>query len=73
MFKAATSFGYDSIPPIDLPGAVASYFRRRRRSRKTSRLGLLIDRQENVRASALQDALVAAAVGNGGIEMTRTS
>jgi len=29
--------------------------------------------QENVRASALQDALVAAAVGNGGIEMTRTS
>jgi hypothetical protein len=26
--------------------------------------------QENVRATALQDALVAAAVGNGGVEMT---
>jgi len=61
---------HDSIPPIDLrePSQVTPDGGVVRA--KHPRLGLLIDRQENVRASALQDALVAAAVGNGGIEMT---
>ena len=71
MFKAATSFGYDSIPPIDLPGAVASYFPTAASfAQNIPGLAYSSIGQENVRASALQDALVAAAVGNGGIEMT---
>ncbi len=71
MFKAATSFGYDSVPPIDLPGAVASYFPTAA-SFANNIPGLAYSSigQENVRASALQDALVAAAVGNGGVMMT---
>jgi peptidoglycan glycosyltransferase len=71
MFKAATSFGYDSIPPIDLPNAVSSYFPTAA-SFANNIPGLAYSSigQENVRASALQDALVAAAVANGGKEMT---
>ena len=71
MFKAATSFGYDSTPPLDLPGTVSSYFPTAASFKDNlpflaySSIG-----QGNVRASALQDALVAAAVGNGGMEMT---
>ena len=35
MFKAATSFGYDAIPPLDLPGTHRVTSRRRHRSRTT--------------------------------------
>ncbi|MEO9180161.1 MAG: penicillin-binding transpeptidase domain-containing protein, partial [Acidimicrobiales bacterium] len=75
MYNAATSFGYDSVPPLDLPvtagGAVASYFPPEK-SFSNNLAGLMYSAigQENVRASALQDALVAAAIGNGGVEMT---
>jgi len=71
MFKAATSFGYDSIPPLDLPGTEPSYFPTAA-SFANNIPGLAYSSigQENVRASALQGALVAAAVGNDGIEMT---
>jgi peptidoglycan glycosyltransferase len=75
MFKAATSFGYNSVPPIDLPttagGAVASYFPSAGSfSNDLPGLAYSSIGQKNVRASALQDALVAATVGNNGIEMT---
>ena len=75
MFKAATSFGFNSIPPIDLPttagGAVASYFPSAGSfSNDLPALAYSSIGQKNVRASALQDALVAAAIGNGGVEMT---
>ncbi len=71
MFKAATSFGYDSIPPLDLPGTAASYFPTAASFKNNiPGLGYSSIGQENVRATALQDALVAAAVGNGGVEMT---
>jgi penicillin-binding protein A len=71
MFKAATSYGYDSVPPLDLPGTVSSYFPTAA-SFANNIPGLAYSSigQENVRATALQDALVAAAVGNGGVEMT---
>jgi peptidoglycan glycosyltransferase len=71
MFKAATSFGYDSTPPLDLPGTVSSYFPTAA-SFANNIPGLAYSSigQENVRSSALQDALVAAAVGNGGVLMT---
>lgn len=71
MFKAATSFGFDAVPPIDLPGTVASYFPTAASfANNIPGLGYSSIGQENVRATALQDALVAAAVGNGGVMMT---
>lgn len=71
MFKAATSFGYDATPPLDLPNTAASYFPTAASfSNNIPGLAYSAIGQENVRASALQDALVAAAVGNGGVEMT---
>jgi len=71
MFKAATSFGYNSTPPLDLPNTASSYFPTAA-SFANNIPGLAYSSigQENVRSSALQDALVAAAVGNGGVEMT---
>ncbi len=75
MYNAAVSFGYDQVPPLDLPatagGAVASYFPPEK-SFPNNLAGLMYSAigQENVRASALQDALIAAAIGNGGVEMT---
>jgi penicillin-binding protein A len=71
MFKAATSFGYDAIPPLDLPGTVSSYFPTAATfANNIPFLAYSSIGQGNVRATALQDALVAAAVGNGGVEMT---
>jgi penicillin-binding protein A len=71
MFKAATSFGYDSTPPIDLPGTAASYFPTAASfANNLPFLAYSSIGQGNVRATALQDALVAAAIGNDGVEMT---
>ena len=71
MFKAATSFGYDSVPPLDLPGTQASYFPTAASfANNIPGLAYSAIGQENVRSTALQDALVAAAVGNGGVMMT---
>jgi len=71
MTKTADSFGYNQIPPIDLPGAVASYFPPA--SYFTNHLPQLAYSaigQENVQTSALMNALVAGAVANGGVMMT---
>jgi peptidoglycan glycosyltransferase len=68
---AADSFGYDEVPPIDLPGAVASnfppasFFTFNLPGVAYSAIG-----QQDVRTTALQNALVAAAVGNYGVMMT---
>lgn len=71
MFKAATSFGYDAVPPLDLPGTVTSYFPTAASfANNIPGLAYSAIGQENVRSTALQDALVAAAVGNGGVMMT---
>jgi len=69
--KMADSFGYNQVPPIDVPGAVASnfpaasYFTNHLPQLAYSAIG-----QENVQTSALMNALVAGAVGNGGVMMT---
>jgi penicillin-binding protein A len=66
----ATQFGYNQIPPLDLPGGVpshfppVSYFRNADPFLAYSAIG-----QDNVRGTALQNALVAAAIANGGKEM----
>ena len=71
MFKAATSFGYDAVPPLDLPGTVSSYFPTAASfANNIPGLAYSAIGQENVRSTALQDALVAAAIGNGGVMMT---
>jgi penicillin-binding protein A len=66
----ANSFGYNLAPPLDLPGVVASNFPSA--ASFTGNLpGLAYSAigQENVRASALQNALVAAGIANGGTIM----
>ena len=71
MTKAADSFGYNQVPPIDLPGAVASkfpsvsYFSNHLPQLAYSSIG-----QENVQVSTLLNAMIAGAVGNQGVMMT---
>ncbi len=68
---AADSFGYNEVPPIDLPGVVASYFPTAASfTYNQPQLAYSAIGQENVRTSALMNALVAGAVGNGGVMMT---
>ena len=67
--ETAEAFGYNSVPPLDLPYVVASSF-------PASFVGNLpfvaysAIGQGNVRSTALQDALVASGVANGGAIMT---
>ncbi len=73
--KAANSFGYNSVPPLDLPstapGTAPSYFPSAG-SFANNLPGLAYSAigQENVRSTALQNALVAAGIANGGVIMT---
>lgn len=66
----ATDFGFGAVPPIDLPGAArsvfpdAASFRRDLPALAKSAIG-----QQDVNATPLQMALVAAAVANGGVAM----
>ena len=71
MSATANSFGYNQVPPLDLPGVVASYFPPAS-AFTYDQPGLAYSSigQKNVRASALQNALVVAAVANQGREMT---
>ncbi len=68
--NAANSYGYNEVPPIDLPGAVASYFPSGASfTYNQPQLAYSAIGQENVRTSALMNALVAGAVGNHGVLM----
>jgi len=69
--SAADSFGYNEVPPIDLPGAVASNFPAASVfSNNLPELAYSAIGQQNVRTTALMNALVAGAIGNGGVMMT---
>jgi peptidoglycan glycosyltransferase len=71
MTSTADRFGYNQDPPIDLPGVVKSYFPPAASfSNNLPGLAYSAIGQENVRSTALQNALVAAAIANGGAEMT---
>ncbi|MGD1011461.1 MAG: penicillin-binding transpeptidase domain-containing protein [Acidimicrobiales bacterium] len=73
LYRQATAFGFDSVPPLDLPaGEVAA-------SNFPTPLDLVGDipglmksaiGQENVTATTLQMALVAAGIANNGVIMT---
>lgn len=66
----ARQFGYNAVPPLDIPGVVDSYFPPRSFfNNNLPGLAYSAIGQQDVRATALQDALVAAAVANGGKEM----
>ena len=67
----ANSFGFNQIPPIDLPGVVSSYFPDAT-TFPTDQPGLAYSAigQKDVRATALQNALDAAGIANGGTVMT---
>jgi peptidoglycan glycosyltransferase len=67
----ANAFGYNQVPPIDLPGAVASFFPSESTlAANPPFLGYSAIGQEDVSATALQNALVVAGVANKGVVMT---
>ena len=69
--STAGAFGFNLVPPIDLPGVAASTFpsvsflANNLPGVAYSAIG-----QQDVRETALQNALVAAAIANGGVMMT---
>ncbi len=66
----ASAFGFDEKPPFDLPAAAASHFPPASEfNRNEPGLAFSAIGQQNVSATPLQMALVAAAIANGGIIM----
>lgn len=71
MSSTANAFGYNETPPLDLPGVVKSYFPSASVfTNDIPQLAYSSIGQQNVRTTALQDALVAAAVAHRGAMMT---
>jgi peptidoglycan glycosyltransferase len=71
MSATANAFGYNQTIPFDLPGVASSYFPSAGTfTYNLPALAYSSIGQENVRATALQQALVAEAVADGGVEMT---
>ena len=68
MHAGAAKFGFNSTPPIDLPAAASSVFPDTRRSQAL--LGQASIGQFNTAATPLEMAMVAGAIGNGGVMMT---
>lgn len=67
----ANAFGYNEVPPIDLPGAVASFFPSESTlAANPPYLAYSAIGQEDVSATALQNALVAAGIADKGVIMT---
>jgi len=70
MYKQVTQFGYDQVPPLDLPGVIPSNFPTPTQLQNDlpglaySSIG-----QQDVAATTLQGALEAAAIANGGVIM----
>ena len=71
MYSEANAFGFDQVPPLDLPFAAksnfpqASTFAQRLPTLAYSAIG-----QEDVQATPLEMALVAGGIANGGVIMT---
>ncbi len=67
----ANAFGFNQVPPIDLPGAVASFFPTESNlAANPPFLAYSAIGQEDVESTALQNALVAAGIADGGTIMT---
>jgi peptidoglycan glycosyltransferase len=70
MVAGAQRFGFNERPPIDLPGAAASNFPADSIGRSKAFLGQASIGQFNTAATPLEMAMVAGALGNGGVMMT---
>ncbi len=71
LYNEAFSFGFDQVPPIDLPGAAAAQFPKASSfARNIPGLAYSAIGQENVSATALQMALVGAGIADHGAIMT---
>jgi peptidoglycan glycosyltransferase len=69
--KEANAFGFNEIPPLDLPGGVASFFPAEANlAANPPFLAYSAIGQEDVSATALQNALVAEGIADGGTIMT---
>jgi peptidoglycan glycosyltransferase len=69
--STAEDFGYNQVPPLDLPGVVASYFPKESTlAANPPFLAYSAIGQEDVSVTALQNALVAAGIADGGTIMT---
>jgi peptidoglycan glycosyltransferase len=67
----ANAFGFNEVPPLDMPYVDASYFPTESHlAANPPFLAYSAIGQEDVRATALQDALVASAIADGGAIMT---
>jgi len=71
LYNQATQFGYNQTPPIDLPLVNASQFPSLKYLNANGPPSLAYSAigQQQVSATALQGALVAEAIANGGVEM----
>jgi peptidoglycan glycosyltransferase len=69
MTKQSELFGYNSVPGIDLPGSSTSIFPPLAPNSQAF-LGQSSIGQYNVQTTALQNAMVAAGIANGGVLMT---
>jgi peptidoglycan glycosyltransferase len=67
--QQAELFGYNSVPPIDLPGTIASTVRTLPDNAQALQAYTAIG-QDTVETTALQNAMVAAGIANGGVVMT---
>jgi peptidoglycan glycosyltransferase len=67
--KQAQLFGYDAVPALDLPGVIASKFTTLQPNAQAD-LGQSAIGQLNDETTALQNAMVAAGIANGGMVMT---
>ena len=71
LFNEANSFGFDQLPPLDLPFAAKSYFPPAASfAQAMPTLAYSAIGQQDVQATPLQMALVAAGIANGGVIMT---
>jgi len=71
MWFQAAAFGFDSRPPLDIPGvAISNFPTPTQLAHNRPGLAYAAIGQGDVTASALQNALDAAAIANGGVVMT---
>jgi len=72
LYTQATQYGYDQVPPLDIgPGVAASHFPTPAAlSHNLPGVAYSAIGQEDVQATALQGALEASAIANGGVIMT---
>lgn len=71
LYEQATRFGFTHVPPIDIPGAAVSAFPTPAQlANNLPGLAYSAIGQQDVTATALQNALVAAGFANGGAVMT---